>query len=191
MFDGDVLLNHNAFRAPGAISLEKLRERPMKVDHYGDIYDSFRRGIVRHPYPVTEANAEELDQMDFAFLCMDAGPDKLAAVNRLEAAGVAFIDTGMGLQEEDGSIGGVVRVTTSTPEQRQHVWDSKRISFEDPDAGANEYARNIQVADLNAFNASLAVMRWKKLYGFYRDFEQEHNSLFTVDGNHLINEDQA
>src|SRR3546814_12306698 len=51
------------------------------------------------------------------------------------------------------------------------------------------YARNIQVADLNMMNAGLAVVRWKRLRGFYKDLEGEHFSLFTLDGNHLLNED--
>jgi hypothetical protein len=45
--------------------------------------------------------------------------------------------------------------------------------------------------DLNALNACLAVIRWKRLYGFYRDLEGEHHSLYTIDGNHLLNEDHA
>jgi hypothetical protein len=98
----------------------------------------------------------------------------------------------MGLDEHDATIGGIVRVTTSTPALRQHVWDNQRISFENPDDDeANEYARNIQLADLNSLNACLAVIRWKKLFGFYRDLEGEHNTLYTIDGNHLLNEDQA
>jgi hypothetical protein len=63
------------------------------------------------------------------------------------------------------------------------------VSFDDPDDEVNEYARNIQVADLNALNACLAVIRYKKHLGFYRDLEREHNSLYTIDGNHLLNED--
>jgi len=191
LFDDDVLLNHNAFRAPGAVSLEELRERPLKVDHYASLYQRFRRQIIPHPNRLGEGNAHELDEMDFVFLCMDGGPDKRAVVERLEASGASFVDTGIGLDEEDGSIGGIVRVTTSTAQQRQHVWDARRISFDDPDEEANEYARNIQVADLNALNACLAVVRWKKLCGFYRDLEREHHSLYTMDGNHLLNEDQA
>jgi hypothetical protein len=97
----------------------------------------------------------------------------------------------MGLDEHDATIGGIVRVTTSTPNQRQHVWDNQRITFADPDAEVNEYARNIQVADLNCLNACLAVIRWKKLCGFYRDLEGEHNTLSTVDGNHLLKEDRT
>lgn len=190
LFDGDFLLNHNAFRAPGAASLDELRECPLKVDHFAGIYDRLHRHVIPHPYALGEDNAGELEGMDFVFLCMDSGPDKRALVQWLEVAGVPFVDVGMGLDEEAGSVGGILRVTTSTPEQREHVWDRNRITFEDPDDEANEYARNIQVADLNALNACLAVIRWKKLFGFYRDLEHEHNALYTVDGNHLLNEDQ-
>jgi hypothetical protein len=64
------------------------------------------------------------------------------------------------------------------------------MSFEDPDDDANEYVRNIQVADLNMLNAALAVERWKKHFGFYRDEEGELSSLFTVEANQLLNEDK-
>src|SRR4051794_3660705 len=34
LFDDDVLLNHNAFRAPGAVSLDELRRQPLKVEYF-------------------------------------------------------------------------------------------------------------------------------------------------------------
>lgn len=191
LFDADEMLNHNAFRAPGAVSLDQLRARPLKVEHFASVYSQMRRNVIPHAYALGDENADELDNMDFVFLCMDGGADKRAVILRLEAAHIPFIDVGMGLEEEGGSIGGILRVTTSTPKQRQHVWDSKRIAFDDPDDEANEYARNIQVADLNALNACLAVIRWKRLFGFYRDLEHEHFTLYTVDGNHLLNEDHT
>ncbi|CAN2525454.1 MULTISPECIES: hypothetical protein [Burkholderia] len=52
------------------------------------------------------------------------------------------------------------------------------------------YASNIQVADLNALNAVLAVIKWKKLRGFYRDLDREHHSTYTTDGNLLLNSGQ-
>jgi hypothetical protein len=83
-----------------------------------------------------------------------------------------------------------VRVTTSTPEKRNHVWEKNRIPMGGADADA-VYATNIQVADLNALNATLAVIRWKKLFGFYADLEQEHFAAYTVDGNATANDDQG
>ena len=53
------------------------------------------------------------------------------------------------------------------------------------------YASNIQVADLNMLNAALAVIKWKKLRGFYRDLEGEHHCTYTTDGNMLLNGDLA
>ena len=40
-------------------------------------------------------------------------------------------------------------------------------------------------------NAALAVIKWKKIFSFYIDFEHEHSSTYTIDGNHLLNEDLA
>jgi Domain of unknown function (DUF6791)/ThiF family len=191
LFDDDVLLNHNAFRSPGAVSLDELRRRPAKVEYFAVVYDRLHRRVIPHEERLGEYNADALAGMDFVFLCVDGGRAKRALIEWMEAAGIAFVDVGMGLDERDASIGGIIRVTTSTPEKRAHVWEQRRIAFHDPDDDGNEYARNIQVADLNALNACLAVIRWKKLFGFYRDLEGEHYSLYTVDGNHLLNEDAS
>jgi hypothetical protein len=37
----------------------------------------------------------------------------------------------------------------------------------------------------------LAVVKWKKLRGFYRDLENEHHSTYTTDGGMLLNGDQS
>jgi hypothetical protein len=65
-----------------------------------------------------------------------------------------------------------------------------RIPFSDGD-GPDEYRTNIQIADLNALNAVLAVVKWKKLCGFYGDLDREHFCAYTLDGNSLVNEDKA
>ena len=65
------------------------------------------------------------------------------------------------------------------------------------DSGMNDKrrARRARIFDairkLNAFNAIQAVIKWKKLLGFYCDLECEHHSTYTVDGNLLLNEDQS
>jgi hypothetical protein len=186
LFDDDTFYTHNAFRGPGAATVEQLRAAPLKVDYWRERYSAMHRGIVTHDYRVTEANAAELASFDFVFLCMDSGPDKLAIVEALEADGVAFIDTGIGVQEVGGALRGTVRVTTSTPEKRDHV--RQRVSFAAPQAD-NDYERNIQVADLNALNAVLAVIKWKKLTGFYHDFEHEYDSTYTIN-SHLLTRDE-
>src|SRR6185312_15303130 len=164
LFDGDEFLNHNAYRAPGAASLEELREAPLKVDYFKRKYSRMHRGIVAHPVTLGPTNAHLLDGTTFAFIAMDDGPGKLAVVEKLEAIGSPFIDVGMGLHLEEGlSLGGILRVTVSTPERRDVL--RKRVSFAPKEAGG-VYETNIQVADLNSLNADLAVIKWKKGRGY-------------------------
>lgn len=67
---------------------------------------------------------------------------------------------------------------------------SRRINFDDIDEN-NAYVRNIQIADLNALNASLAVIKWKKLCGFYQDLECEHDSTYSINVNQLTSDELA
>lgn len=189
LFDDDDFLSHNAFRAPGAPSLEELRDAPKKVHYLKGIYERMHRGIVAHAVKIGAHTLGLLDGITFAFISMDAGEDKRAVVAKLEALGVPFIDVGMGLELTNGSLGGILRVTTSTPVKRDHVHQG-RISFVGG-GGQDVYGSNIQVADLNSLNACLAVVKWKKLRGFYRDLEQEHHTTYTTDGGMLLNGDQS
>lgn len=185
LFDQDFFLQHNAFRAPAAASRELLADVPRKVDRYTDMYSVMRTGVVPHPYHVTSDNVSELDEMDFVFLAVDGGAAKQPIVAALESRGVSFIDTGMGLEELGGSIGGQLRVTTSTPAERDQL--HKHVSLADVEVD-DDYNRNIQVSDLNMLNAALAVARWKKLVGFYRDYDSEHHRVYVLDGNSIVNE---
>ena len=179
LFDGDTFLQHNAFRAPGAASGEELAEQMPKVKYFERIYAKMRKGIVPHADYLKADNLNLLDGMDFVFVCME-GPAKPPILGKLESAAIPFIDVGMGVYLHGDSLGGVLRTTTSTPSMREHVRDKNRIPISS--AAANEYDKNIQIADLNALNAALAVIRWKKLFGFYIDQEREHFSTYTIGG---------
>lgn len=183
LYDGDVLLQHNAFRAPGAPTLAELREAPSKVEYFASMYGAMRGGIVPHHGFLDAASVTALADVTFAFVCMDAGSAKRAVVERLEAIGASFVDVGMGLELDGGSLGGILRVTASTPQRREHFRSNVSL---DEGGGNDVYASNIQVADLNALNAVLAVIKWKKLRGFYRDLEGEHHMTYTTDGNLLL-----
>ena len=102
LFDGDEFLTHNAFRAPGAPSLEELREAPKKVDYLRRIYSRMHRNIVAHDVALGTDNVHLLDGVTFAFLSLDAGDDKRLIVEKLEAIGAAFVDVGMGLELDRG-----------------------------------------------------------------------------------------
>ncbi len=188
LYDGDIFEQHNAFRAPGAASGEELAAQPTKVAYWEAKYSKMRRGIIPHTYYVDETNVDEFRDADFVFICIDDGPAKAVIIQKLEEFGLSFIDVGMGIFLRDDALGGVLRVTTSTPSKRDHVRSMHRIPMQKAD-GENEYERNIQVSELNAMNAALAIIKWKKLWLFYFDLEHEHHSTYAIDGNETTNED--
>ena len=190
IFDGDDFLQHNAFRSPGAPSVEELRMIPKKVHHHAARYSPMRKGIVAHDFHIDASNVGVFGGMNFVFLCVDRGDVKRPIIENLEELGIPFTDVGMGIELVDDQLLGIIRVTTSTAEKRDHVRDKKRIGFSGGDADG-VYSRNIQIAELNALNAALAVIKWKKLFGFYLDLDQEHFSTYTLDGNLIVNEDRA
>lgn len=190
LYDGDLFLQHNAFRAPGAASLDQLRGRPSKVAYHQANYAKMHRGIVAHHEYIGEENVTQLQDFDFVFLCMDTGPAKKLIVEALHAAGTPFIDTGMGVQmiEDSLQLLAICRVTTSTSAKCDHL--ARRVSYAPP-ADDGDYERNIQIAELNAMTAAMAVIRWKKFYGFYQDIEGEHNSTYTTNCNLLTGDETA
>jgi len=71
-----------------------------------------------------------LKSMSFVFICIDGGAGKGVIVPALEDAGIPFIDTGIGVELIEQQMLGMVRITTSTLEKRDHLRD--RVSFSDP-----------------------------------------------------------
>jgi hypothetical protein len=58
LFDFDQFFTHNAFRAPGAPSIDELRKAPQKVNYLEDIYSKMHRGIVSHPVTIGVDNLD-------------------------------------------------------------------------------------------------------------------------------------
>lgn len=190
VFDGDRFDTHNAFRSPGAWALAELEQKKTKVANFVDIYSKLRRkGLIGHDELLTADNLQLLEGISFAFLCLDGGKAKRAIVDWLVQNGIPFVDVGMGIVRGPNGLQGIVRLLTSTPEKHDHL--DSRMSFGSDDEAENEYATNIQIAELNALNAALAVIRWKRLCGFYRDAGHEHFSSYQITTNALCNEEIA
>ncbi|WP_328708864.1 ThiF family adenylyltransferase [Microbispora hainanensis] len=188
LFDGDVFRQHNAFRAPGATPCEELLGGPNKAVHFAEVYSRMRRGIIAHGVRVDETNVEKLREMDFVFLAIDDGPSRRRIVESLREFEIAFLDVGLGVYEVDGVLAGLIRVTTGLP-GGDHDAEDRRLPYAaGPD---NDYNRNIQVVELNALNAALAVLKWKKLRAFYADQEHEQHSVYQIGGNLITNEDAS
>ncbi len=76
LFDGDVFSQHNAFRTPGAASIDELKMKPTKVAFLESVYAKMRRGLVIHDTYLDSSTSNQLDGLDFVFLCLDRGAPK-------------------------------------------------------------------------------------------------------------------
>ncbi len=187
LFDGDTFLQHNAFRAPGAASIDELREQLKKVDYYHNQYSKMHKNIHTHPTYLDSSNMDMLAGLTFVFICMDQGIDKKAIIEYLHTQNISFIDSGIGVKiTPDNQLIGSLRVTTSTDENNDHI--EKYISFDEGEKDI--YSTNIQIVELNSLNAALAVLKWKKLLGVYQDLGNEHNSIFSINMNSLVNDER-
>lgn len=187
LWDGDAFLQHNAFRSPGAASVEQLHERPTKVRYLADQYNRMHRGIVAHPMPMTSETLSELNNMAFVFIAIDDSAAKAPILDHLEEQKIPFVDVGMGIEQtEEKALTGLVRTTLSTdrPGSRERARADISTSGND-DAG--QYGTNIQIAELNAFNAALAVIQFKRTLGFYIDLDNHDSSTFALDSNRILN----
>lgn len=185
LYDGDRFSQHNAFRTPGAARKEDVFAQPpvAKVEYLQRLYSALHLNIVAVPRFLDDIPAE-FASIDFVFLCIDNPAAKRPIVAGLLKLDKPFIDVGLGVISEAGTLGGVLRTTFSAPGHRNH-----RNSIPTADVD-DDYRTNIQIAELNGLNAAMAVIRWKKHLGFYRAANPEYSSLYTVDFNAIGNADR-
>jgi hypothetical protein len=186
LFDKDQFFSHNAFRTPGAASLDELRTEPKKVNYLHNIYSKMHKRIVPHEYHITNSNVDELSSMNFVFICIDQGDWKRNIFDYLIQHAIPFIDVGMGIEIVDNKLTGGVRTTLIHAQKQDHV--ARRVSF----GGYEEdlYSSNIQIAELNSINAAMAVIKWKKHLGFYHDLELEHHSIYNINSGIIFNDEK-
>ena len=184
LFDADRFLSHNAFREPGATSLEELNAMPLKVDHAAAIYDRMRTGIVTHPIFIDDSNSGVLEELTFVFIAVDDAAAKAPIVNALFHFEIPFVDLGMGVEDVDGRLTGIIRSTTVTAAHPELASRVPTVSVE----GEDDYRSNVQIAELNALNAILAVLAWKRYRGIYADADGPVNTMFSIDTNSMVNE---
>ena len=182
LFDGDQFEQHNAFRAPGPTTTEELERKPTKAQFYSERYAKMRSGVVAHEFDVQANNIKVLSDLDFVFVAVDNNETRGWLLPALNEMGVPFVDVGMGIEKTDDKLLGVVRTSF-----RETLNSSAARRGEGGLRDVGEYERNVQIVELNALNAALAVIRWKKHRGFYLDLGREGRSTYTIDGNHMSN----
>jgi len=184
LFDGDQIFNHNAFRIPGIMTLDELEKKPSKVSYFKEKYEKFRYGIIGHDVFIDESNVALLDGHDFVFIAIDKAEAKKVIIEHLMATKIPFVDLGMGISVVNNSLRGTIRKTLITPENCFYLDKIAMGKTADEDI----YSQNIQISELNALNAILGILAWKKLNGFYLTEDIFYNSTFIIDEEEIKNE---
>ena len=162
-FDPALFYVHNAFRSPGRLEPTELGKS--KAEVYRLRYDNFRKGLSATPTFVDASFPDDLDGVTFAFVCVDKGLSRAGIFDLLISHGIPFIDGGDGPK----------------PYQRPHKRHVTHdlLLFRERTEGSGQriaplmdspddlYMANIQISEINALNACLAVIKFKQLRGFY------------------------
>lgn len=188
-FDPDKFFVHNAFRSPGYLDTKEGAELShSKAQVYQKRYENFRNGLTIKPLFIEETSATELDGVTFAFVAVDKGSSRTRIIDLLIAKNIPFIDVGMGLKRHGGPISGTVRTTYFPQDNGQIVRSKGYVPETDPPDDV--YKSNIQIAELNALNAALAVLRFKQIRGFYVGPASSNQLLLTLDNLSLLVPDE-
>jgi hypothetical protein len=162
-FDGDAYHVHTAFRSPGRLEEGDLGQG--KAEVYQRRYENFRDGLLLRRQYLDDSSAELLQGVTFAFVCVDKGSARADIFDLLIRLKIPFIDVGMGLDRKRGALAGMLRATYYSAEDAAKIRDRGLAELDDlPD---DMYRQNVQIGELNALNACMAIIRYKQVRVFY------------------------
>lgn len=184
-FDLDPYYVHNAFRSPGRLQSNELGK--LKVDVFCSRYEDFRTGLKFVPKFIDETCKDDFNDVTFSFVCVDKGTSRAGIIKLLTSMKIPFIDVGMGLNRKNDKLKGLVRTSYFSTDEDQITKEKSKVPLADnPD---NMYKTNIQIGELNALNACLAVIRFKQLRGFYIESVPNYDLLFDISDMKIVGSD--
>jgi molybdopterin/thiamine biosynthesis adenylyltransferase len=183
VYDDDIVEPATAFRMPGAPTYEEAHGKLQKTNYLREVYSRLRTGIESHPVRVDQTNVAELNNCAFVFIAIDDGLSRGLIARHLAEKNIPFIDTGIGVDKlaEEVKLFGRVRVSAI---------DAGKSSLVDKlptaDDREEEVYNNIQLAELNALNAMLAVIVYKQRLGFYANEEPFDTLRYNISWQSIL-----
>ncbi len=175
-FDADAFHVHNAYRSPGMVQSSEFGKS--KAAFLQERHDNFRTGLFLTRKFIDESCTEDLTGVTFAFVCVDKGSSRAGIIKLLISLGIPFIDVGMGLKRKSGALNGMLRVVYFPADRAQEVLDKRLVEL--ADTTDDLYRTNIQIGELNALNACLAIIKFKQIRGFYLEESPLYHILFGI-----------
>ena len=180
-YDFDVFAVHNGFRTPGGVPFDDFGKT--KTEFYRRKYESFRHRLNFHNKRIGKDDRALFANTTFAFVCIDDGESRREICDMLIGLGVQFIDVGMGIEKEEAGLDGLIRTTLFTRGTAPVAMKEVPLDQHKED---DIYRVYVQIAELNALNATLAVIRYKQLRGFYFDERHYYQSFISLGSSNWI-----
>ena len=180
IWDGDKIEGRNLVRAPGWASQDAIGKN--KADYFGEQYGRIRTGIsIRGQYWHSDNPDDTFDGLDFVFVAVDKTETRTALCERLEDNGIPFIDVGMGIERQEERVRGSCQVFFSGEEPGR--W---RIGIPTAEGAGEQDYHALQLADLGALNAALAVGIWRRHIGQYEEEKKDWLVRYRIENNDLL-----
>ena len=180
IWDGDEIEGRNLVRAPGWAGQDAIGKN--KAQFFGEHYQRMRKGITIYPeYWQPDEPADVLGDLEFVFVAVDKTETRTALCEKLEQTGVPFIDVGMGIELRQGRVGGSCQVFFSGEDPGR--W---RIGIPTAEGEGEEEYYELQLADLGALNAILAVGTWRRHIGQYEGEAKDWLIRYWIENNDLL-----
>ena len=180
-YDFDVFAVHNGFRSPGEVPFDDFGKP--KTELYRRKYEPFRHRLSFHNMRIGKDDEAMFTNTTFAFVCIDDGESRSEICEMLTRLSVQFIDVGMGIEKEAAGLDGLIRTTLFTRGSASVAIREVPLDSRDEN---NIYRVFVQIAELNALNAALAVIRYKQLRGFYFDERHYYQSFISLGSSNWI-----
>ena len=170
IYDDDVVSQHTQLRWPGIVNRGVVEEHKNKAEYLAQIYASrTNKNIKGHPLRVRRQYLTYFQNMTMVFVAVDRGADRREILTGLTELGVNFIDCGIDLRRQTDGLTASARVVRSACDDDR----GKRLELVEKtphkDVGEGMYEAAVQTAEINALNATMAVIAWKQGIGFYKD----------------------
>ena len=193
--DDDEMDWHNFMRAPGAPTQNEIDFQrnglPKKVIYYYNKYAPFRNNICPHILRASDTAKFTAflskHVINFAFVNIDQHQEGDAArqdevYEALFKAKIPFIDSGISLTLNNNQIKGAITTSSYKPGNSDWRWAIPNAQV----AGNHLGYRNIQLPEVNALAATLALMEWRRLTKQYVKNTQSFLHKFRLENAHVI-----
>lgn len=180
IWDGDEIEGRNLLRAPGWASQDAIGRN--KAEYFGERYGEMRTGIsIISEYWNPDDPTNAFQGLTFVFVAIDKASTRSALCETLEQIGVPFVDVGMGIERRQGRVRGSCQVFFSGQDSSR--WRKGIPTAEG--AGDSDYYE-LQLADMGALNAALAVGTWRRYMEQYEEEEKDWLVRYLLESNELL-----